>query len=211
MHYVNWAQGLPRVLLRRLYAAMQGFNEHDGLSMAAATAYYFALSLFPLMLILVAGLGIVLRTTAAGQDARTKVLQFIEQQASPELADQIGRALEVVSDRAAATGPIGFLVLLVTAILIFTQIDYSFQRIWGVTGKSHHGRLDWLWRLVSRRLRAVVMLLAAGAFVFLGTVASLVWSTAQAHLAKAFEILPDDGWALSLAMNVGLNFVAFAL
>ena len=83
----------PRRLVRRIFGAYQGFNEHDGFLMAAAMAYYFALSLFPLLLVLVAGLGVALQSTVAGQDAQERLLVAIEQQVSPELSQQIGRSL----------------------------------------------------------------------------------------------------------------------
>ena len=211
MRDANWATKLPRRLFARLNAALRGFVDHDGLLLAAATAYYFALSLFPLMLILVAGLGFALRSTAAGQDAREQLLEIIEQQASPELSQQIGRALEVVSDRALASGPIGFLVLIITAIMIFSQIDYAFDRIWHVPEQGRRSRFTWIRRLLFRRLKALLRLVGAGAFVFVGTVASLLWSAAQTHLPPAMDMLPEAGSALGLALNVGLNLLAFTV
>lgn len=211
MEYVDQVTNLPRRLGRRLIAAYQGFNDHDGLSMAAATAYYFALSLFPLLLIFVAGLGVALQTTTTGQDARERLLAFIQQQASPELASQIGRALRVVSENARASGPIGFGVLFVTAIAIFTQIDHSFNRIWNVADDPNHSWARWAWRLLFRRLKALLMLFAAGAFVIAATIASLVWSAVQVMMPTAFELVPDARIGLGLALNVALNFVAFTI
>jgi membrane protein len=211
MEYVDSAVGYPRRLMRRLLAAYQGFNAHDGSLMAAAMAYYFALSLFPLLLVLVAGLGVALKTTAAGQDARERLLTTIEQQASPELSEQIGRALEVVSRNASSGGPIGFLVLLVTAIAIFSQVDHAFNRIWRLADDPDQGWLVWLGRLAFRRFKALLMLLGAGAFVIAVTIATLVWSGVQAALPPAVQVGPDVGWAFGLMINVFLNFLAFAV
>src|SRR5690554_6294263 len=122
----------PRRVGQRLLAAYHGFNEHDGSMMAAAMAYYFALSLFPLLLVLVAGLGVDVASTVAGQDARQRLLATIEEQVSPELSQQVERALQVVSKRAAASGPIGFAALLITAVMIFSQVDQAFNRIWKI-------------------------------------------------------------------------------
>ena len=89
-----------RTFLRRLYAAGLRFSNDDGELYAAAVAYYVALSFFPLLLVLVASLGLVLEWTAAGQDARAELLTAIRQQASPDLAIQVDRALTAVSRRA---------------------------------------------------------------------------------------------------------------
>ena len=198
-------------LVRRLLAAYHGFNEHDGSLMAAAMAYYFALSLFPLLLVLVAGLGVALKSTAAGQDAQERLLLTIEHQVSPELSEQIGRALQTVSNNAASRGPIGFAVLLVTAIAIFTQVDHAFNRIWRLAEVEDEGWQAWLTRLVFRRFKALLMLLAAGAFVIAVTVASLVWSGVQAAVEPTLRIAPDVRWGVSLLLNTSLNFCAFTV
>ncbi len=199
----------PRRLVRRLLAAYQGFNEHDGSLMAAAMAYYFALSLFPLLLVLVAGLGIALQSTVAGQDAQERLLVAIEQQVSPELSSQIGRALRTVSNNASSRGPIGFVVLLVTAIAIFTQVDHAFNRIWRLPDDHAESWLTWVGRLAFQRFKALLMLLAAGAFVLAATIASLVWTAIQSAIQPTLELVPDVRWSLGLLINVCLNFCAF--
>ncbi len=211
MEALNLLTKYPRRLLQRLLAAYQGFNEHDGSLMAAAMAYYFALSLFPLLLVLVAGLGVALESTVTGQGARERVLAAIEQQASPELSDQIGRALEVVSKNASSGGPIGFVVLLVTAIAIFTQVDHAFNRIWRLPDNSKEGWATWLWRLAFQRMKAVLMLVGAGAFVIAVTVVSLFWSGIQAAIEPAFSLAPDLRWVMGLLLNTVLNFFAFTI
>jgi membrane protein len=201
----------PRRLVRRLLAAYQGFNEHDGSLMAGAMAYYFALSLFPLLLVLVAGLGVALQSTVAGQDAQERLLVAIEQQVSPELSSQIGRALRTVSNNASSRGPIGFVVLLVTAIAIFTQVDHAFNRIWRLPDDHVESWLTWVGRLAFQRFKALLMLLAAGAFVLAATIASLVWTAVQAAIQPTLELVPDIRWSMGLLINVCLNFCAFTL
>lgn len=201
----------PRRLLRRLLGAYHGFQEHDGSLMAAAMAYYFALSLFPLVLVLVAGLGIALKSTATGQDAQERLLVAIEQQVSPEVSSQIGRALKTVSSNASSRGPIGFAVLLVTAIAIFTQVDHAFNRIWRLPDDMEQSWLTWIWQLMFQRFKAVLMLLAAGAFVLAATIASLVWSAVQAAIEPTLELAPDVRWGMGLWINICLNFCAFTL
>src|SRR4051812_6888767 len=97
---------LPRKLARRLWTAHLNFQDHEGTLSAAGIAYYVALSFFPLLLVLVAGLSSVLQWTEFGQSARDELRKVIAQQASPDLAQQVDRSLKVVSDKAPAGGPI---------------------------------------------------------------------------------------------------------
>lgn len=201
----------PRRLFRRLLGAYHGFNEHDGFLMAAAIAYYLALSLFPMLLVLVAGLGFALQSTVVGQDAQERLLTAVEQQASPELSSQISKALEVVSARASSRGPIGFVVLLITAVAIFTQVDHAFNRIWRTEDDPNRGWLDMVWRLVFVRLKALLMLVAAGAFVLAATIASLVWSGIQSAIEPTVDVGQQVSGTIGFLINVFFNFLAFAL
>jgi membrane protein len=201
----------PRRVGRRLLAAYHGFNEHDGFLMAAAIAYYVALSFFPLLLVLVAGLGFALQSTAVGQDAQERLLAAVEQQASPELSSQIGSALAVVSERASSRGPIGFAALLVTAVLIFVQVDHAFNRIWRTEDDRNRGWLRMVWQLIFQRLKALLMLLAAGAFVLAATIAPLVWSGIEKALQPAVDVGQEISGGVAFSINVFFNFLAFAL
>jgi membrane protein len=197
---------LLRKLFGRLYAAATHFSTDDGLMVAAGMAYYVALSFFPLLLVLVAGLGLVIEWTKVGQDAREGLMQAIGQQASPELADEVNRALTAVSQQAPTGGPIGFVVLVISAIAIFAQLDAGFDRIWGLP--ANHSMTWWKWagRLVLVRLKALLMLLAVGGFVIAVMVASMVVSALKPHM----EIESSLHWATSLAINLLLNLAAFS-
>ncbi|HMP08189.1 MAG TPA: YhjD/YihY/BrkB family envelope integrity protein, partial [Lacipirellulaceae bacterium] len=108
---------LPRTV-NRLKHALIGFSAHDGSLVAAGIAYYVALAFFPLMLVLVAGIGKVLRDTGYGQDAQRQILDAIARQASPELAGHVEQALVGVARNAATGGSVGLAALVVTAIAI---------------------------------------------------------------------------------------------
>src|SRR3990170_2409707 len=98
---------LLRTIARRLWAGYSGFQDHEGTLAAAGIAYYVALSFFPLLLVLVAGLGWVLQWTDFGQAAQQELLTVLEQQISPDLAVQAERMLKLVSDRAFTGGRSG--------------------------------------------------------------------------------------------------------
>src|SRR6185503_19729478 len=107
---------LPRKLARRLWTAHLNFQDHEGTLSASGIAFYVALSFFPLLLVLVAGLSWILQWTQIGQNAWQALHDAISNQLSPDLAKQVGLTLRTVSDRAPSSGPIGFLVLVASAI-----------------------------------------------------------------------------------------------
>jgi membrane protein len=202
---------LPRKLARRLWLAHLGFQDHEGVLSAAGIAYYVALSFFPLLLVLVAGLGSVLAWTQAGQEAQHELLTAISNQASPDLAQQVERMLSAVKERAPASGPIGFLALVASAIAIFAQLDTAFDRIWRLPVDPHATWRNWVERLVFQRLKALGMLVGVGGFILLVMVTSMVWSGFEKSLQPRIEVGPWVHWASSLWINLLLNWMAFTM
>jgi membrane protein len=194
----------------RILAAYKIFSGQDGPLLAAAIAYYLAFSLFPLMLVLVAVLGWAFRFTAPGQKAEQQVLETISEQVSPALAEQLSAALGSVERSAPAGGVIGVVTLLVTAIALFTQIDYAFDRLWENAGAA----AGWRQRIVGvvlTRLKAVLMLIGVGAFVLAVMIASIVWQGVQKNIASAVEVGPWFERGVQPLIHIVLNVLAFAI
>jgi membrane protein len=196
-----------RILGRRLWAAHLGFQDHEGTLSAAGIAYYVALSFFPLLLLLVAAMSSFLQWTEIGQNARDELRKVIAQQASPDLAQQVDRSLREVSDRASATGPIGFLVLIISAIAMFAQLDAAFDRIWRLPPDPHMSWRRWIERLLFVRLKALGMLVGLGGFILLAMVASMI----VRGIEERWPIGPWLEWATSVWVNLLLNLIAFTL
>ncbi|RIK84633.1 MAG: hypothetical protein DCC67_04760 [Planctomycetota bacterium] len=196
---------------RRLSAAVGLFLKNDGLVLASSIAYSLALSLFPLMLVLIAGLGWAFRFTEAGRDAEQEVLAAIEEQISAELSAQVARTLQSVESSAGAGGAVGLLTLLVAAIAIFTQIDYAFDRIWE---NSAEARVTWrtrLWNLAFTRLKALAMLLGVGALVIAVMISSLVWTGLEQNLTTVVKFPAWINHVVQPALHVAVNALAFAV
>lgn len=196
---------------RRLWLAHLGFQDHEGTLSAAGIAYYVALSFFPLLLVLLAGLGSVLAWTQAGQEAQHELLVTIGQQASPDLAQQVEHVLNAVKQRAPAGGPIGFIALLVSAIAIFAQLDAAFDRIWRLPTDPHASWRHWAARLVYQRLKALAMLIGVGGFIVLVMLIGVIWSGVEKALEPQVMLAPWVQWASSVWINLLLNWMAFAI
>jgi membrane protein len=202
---------VPQKLGSRLWRAHLAFQEHEGSLSAASIAYYIALSFFPLLLVLVAGLAAVLECTQTGQNAQHELMRAIAQQGSPDLAKQVGRVLSTVQDRAPSTGPIGFLVLVASAIAIFGQLDAAFDRVWRVPTDPHANWLNWVGRLFFQRLKALGMLLGVAALILAVMISSMVWSGIQQKVEEQFPAARSVRWEVVLAINLALTWAALAV
>jgi len=159
---LRWLQGTFWPRLRR---AVNNWFEDYGSMMAAATAYYAALSIFPILLLLIAILGYVLRFSQTAQGAKAQLLQLVADNTSPQVSNHVADTLSSVQTSASIGGPAGLAVLIVTAIAVFSQVDTAMDRIWGLQGTGKPGVVATIRRLIFQRLRAFLMLCALGLVV----------------------------------------------
>ena len=153
-------------VLSVLQKTWEGWQEDDGFLLSAAMAYYAAFSLFPLCLVLISILGFVLRLSQRADNAQGVLLEQVEQQVGPWLADQLRALLVGVKSDAGLGGPLGAVALLAAAIVVFLQLDYIFGRIFGATRTSATTRWWGYVRIVLYdRLSAFLMLMAVGALL----------------------------------------------
>jgi membrane protein len=119
--------------------------------------------------------------------------------------------LQIVSDKAPTGGRIGFVVLLISAIATFAQLDAAFDRIWRQPLDPHETWVHWIIRLLVNRIKALAMLLGVGGFVIIAMVASMIWTGVQQAIEPAFAMPAWFEWATSLWISLLLNVLAFTL
>src|SRR5262245_52684632 len=116
-------------MVRRLWHIIEQtftrFSNNDGITLAAATAYYAAFSFFPLLWVLITGLGFALRLSETAQNARQQLLDLLAERTSPALADQVQNSLSDVQLGASSYGLFGPVILLFGAIGIFSQMEFA--------------------------------------------------------------------------------------
>jgi membrane protein len=185
------------------------WRDNDGHALAAALAYYAALSFFPLLLVLIAVLGFVLRHSAHAQHARAELLAQLADQTHRSLADSIDRVLQGVQGQAGLGGPLGLALGLLGAVGVFAQLDAAINRFW--RGVTPRGRGLWaaLRRVLGTRLRAFLTLAALSALVWVSFLGGLVWAGLRAWTADAPLAAPLWPW-LQAAAAILLNSLVFA-
>lgn len=205
---------IPRPLRRfwsHLMSAGSAWVADEGNLMSAAVAYYAALSFFPLMLILIAGLGMFLQLTELGQSAEDQVIEAIAEYASPSLAQQVRDVLARVGQKAGVSGPIGVLTLLFTALLLFAHFQYAFDRIWHVEEAEPETYMGMVFELLWYRVRAFLMVIGVGFLILLTFVSGLVLSAFQGYTEEIAWIGTGIYWFGQVALSVLLNSLLFGL
>ncbi len=196
---------------RDVRQAIERWFADDGSLMAAATAYYFGLSFFPLLLLLIAGLGWFLQHTNSGQDAREEVMTAIYQNVSPALKEYVDSALGKIEALSSINGPLGIITGLITALAAFAQLDSAMDRI-SNNGTGHaKSVLASAVGLVVQRGKAFLVLLGLGAIVLVVFLAGIALNAIEAHTSN---ILPWGGWftdATQIAVALTINALAFTL
>lgn len=158
------------------------WDEDEGFLRSAAMAYYAAFSLFPLCLVLMAGLGLVSRISVAVQVRQQDFLSLIEETVSPWLAQQLGALLADVKTQAGVGGPLGFVALVLGAMGIFVQLDGALDRIWGKQPSSAHGLWGVVRGVLVDRLTAFLMLAGLGALLGMVLIFNLVLAGAEQYI-----------------------------
>ncbi|MCS7304252.1 MAG: YihY/virulence factor BrkB family protein [Thermoguttaceae bacterium] len=187
----------------RLWRAMQNWQADQADQLAAALAYYALLSLFPLVLILLAAFGYVLRFVPQAQSAQQELLELTAENISPVIAGYLEQIFTQVQTQADVSGPVGLLVLVLTAIGIFSQLETAFDRIWQVPPAPWQGLWGAVGNALIYRFRAFLILLG----VVLGMVAAFFGSMALAAV-RTFTTSLWGGQLLWNALETAVGLLA---
>jgi len=203
---------LKKDILPLLKETWQEFQKDEAGQLGAALAYYAMFSIFPLLLLLIAGLGFVLRYWDAAIDVQQQILAAVARNLSPQLSTTLADILSGVKSQAGGATVIGVITLLIGASGVFQQLDYSFNKIWKVPKSTEPvGWVNTALNTVRNKLFSFGMVLAVG---FLLLVSMALSGVSQA-LLQGFQDLPVigsvAGFALGLALSLLLNTLVFAL
>ena len=142
------------------------FVEDDAMTLAAAISFYTALSLAPLILVILAVAGAIWGRDAAAGAMVGQIGGLIGQQAAQLTEEVIAKAAE--SDQRGWAAAIGIFMLLFGATTLFAQLQYSLNRIWEVKAKPGRGMI----LFIRKRLLSLGMILALGFLLMVSLVGS---------------------------------------
>lgn len=173
----------------------------------AALAYYTVLSLVPLLVVIIAIIGLILGQEAVQNHLLEQIGNMVGPQSAEAIKDMIQRASEPSSGIVASVLATG--TLLFGASGVFAQLQDSLNSIWGVKPKEGRG----LWGLIQDRFMSFAALLGTGFLLLVSLVLSAAlsafgkwfggWLPAPELVLQALELL------ISLAVITGLFAMMF--
>ncbi len=177
-----------------------------------AMVYYALVSLVPLLLLLLATLGLLLRVSEMAAATEQQVLRTIETSIGPGTADTIGALLVRLQEGSVVAMGAGVVGLLITGSALFRHLRLGFRALWKHDPPLAAGSVRGAVRdTLIEHATAFLMLLTAGVMLALtlGLIAVVHWLSAR------FDGLPrftdTAGWLLALPVSLGLATLTFAL
>jgi len=185
-------------LLKDAYAR---WKNHAGAKMGASLAYYAVLSLAPLVIIVIAIVGLVFGRDAA----REGLIAQVQALAGPDGASMINTMIASAQEPSSGilSAVIGILTLLFGASGVFSELRDSLNKIWEVKATPGSG----IWAMIRERFLTFGMVLGIGFLLLV----SLLLSAALAALGRFFgDSLPLPAFVLEGA-NVLVSIIVITL
>jgi membrane protein len=203
---------LRRDLLSLLKETYSEFQADEASTLGAALAYYALFSMFPLLLLLIAGLGYVLQYWDQAINVQDEILAAAARNFSSQVSDSLKQILSGIKNNAGGATVIGVITLLIGASNVFQQLDLSFNKIWKVPKPEQPiGLVASVLQTIRTKLFSFGMVLAVG---FLLLVSMALTGVTQA-LLDSFQNVPliggVAGFLIGLATTLLLNTLVFAL
>lgn len=160
--------------------------------LAAAMIYYALVSLVPLLLLLLAALGLLLRFSTLVADARTQVMLGIEAGFGQELAAAAKGLLDTLQQESIVATVIGLAGVLFTASVLFRHLRLSFRALWKHSPPLVSGTFAGSVRAMLREYVVAFLIVLGGGMLLLGTLVLLA-------AAQRLGVLPTAAGALIFA------------
>ncbi len=191
---------------RLIRQTFQEWSDDKISDQAAAVAYYSLFALAPLLIIVVAIVGLFYRDSAVVRDALVNEIGgLIGQQAALTIQQMMAGAS--MPGRSGLAMVLGIIVLLVSASAVFDLLQRILNTIWKVKPKPGLGIMD----MIKTRFFSFAMMLGMGFLLLV----SLIVSTAIAALNQLIAgYLPDAeilAHAIDLIISFGIVTLLFAV
>jgi membrane protein len=183
-------------LLKDTYA---DWSRHQAPKLGAALAYYTVLSLAPLVVVVIAVIGLVYGADAARGDIVRQIQDMVGRDGAAAIQTVIANANQPKSGILATL--LGLVTLFLGASGVFVELRDSLNKIWEVPPHPDGG----IWRTVRERFLSFGMVLAIGFLLLVSLVLSAAIAAASTFLNG---LMPIPAWVLH-AVNSVLSLVVF--
>lgn len=170
-------------LLKQTY---ESWSNHNIAREGAALAYYTIFSLAPLLIIAVGISGMIIGEQAARGELQRQLTQIVGPQTAAAVQSMVANAHRSGSGVVATI--VGFVVLILGALGVFSQLQESLDLIWNVQPKPGRGVSGMIWA----RVWSFLMVLGIGILILV----SVAVSTALSSLNHFIHLSSLPGGAI---------------
>ena len=186
-------------------AAVQNWLDSQAFIYAAALAFFTVFSIAPVLVVVVALVGLVLGESAV----QGQLFAQLEGTIGPEAAGVIQTAVANSQIDQSGIWPalIGIFATIVGATTVFAKMQQSLNQIWGVAPRPSRNNL---WLLIKSRLLSLTLILAIGFILLVSLMLSVAFSAIMAFADSWLPIPGPAMVAIEFALSLSLTTLLFA-
>jgi membrane protein len=180
-----------RAFIGLLRAAGLEYERDYARYFAAAMIYYALMSLVPLLLLLMAGLGLLLRLSPAVAAAQETLLKAVEDSFGSDVGSTVERLAHALEQQSVVSLTVSLVGLLVTGSVLVRHLQLSFRAIWHYPALLVSGPIiQAVLRMVGQALLAYILVVGGAAVLLLSLVlvAGMNWLMGRVTGDWAFSI-----------------------
>ncbi|MBA4189594.1 MAG: hypothetical protein C0467_16535 [Planctomycetaceae bacterium] len=182
------------------------FWEDKGQRLGAALAFYSALSLSPLLLVVVAIVGLGFGQEAARGEIVEQLRDTIGQEAAVTVEQLVAKS--AVSSHSIVAAMVAFVVLLFGASGIFSELQSALNTIWQIPRRKSQGGIS---GFVRERLLSFLLVAGTAFLLFVSLVISAILAGVEARVSGLVPQWATLAGGLNFLVSLGLTTVLFAM
>jgi membrane protein len=186
--------------------AFSEWMEHNAPKLGAALAYYSVLSLAPLLVVILAIVGLALGQGAAQGQIMAQIRGMLGDEGAKAIQAVIANASKPKAGGLATV--LGLLTLFISTSGVFAELHDSLNRIWEVKAKP---RGNFLVSLLRDRIFSFGMVLAVGFLLLVSLMASAALAGAAKYVSGALPLAPAVLFVLNNLLSLAVITVLFAM
>ncbi|WP_461449187.1 YihY/virulence factor BrkB family protein [Mucilaginibacter sp.] len=188
-----------------ILATFMSFINDNGLKLSASLAYYTIFSIAPLLVLILALIGLFLRDAQNRELLYVQIQHYMGMQASTQIKDIIKNyAVHAKSVAALISGGI---ILLIGASSMFVEIQDSLNIIWRVKAKPKRG---WL-KLIQNRFLSFSLIASLGFLLLVSLVVNILVSALSDKIQYFFPGVTVIIFVINLAITFVVITVLFTI
>jgi membrane protein len=201
-----------RALITLLRAAWREYERDYAKYFAGAMVYYALVSIVPLLLLVLATLGLLLRFSDAASVAEQRILEAVEGNLGPEMKVAIDALLHRLSDGSIVAIVVSVIGMLITASALFRHLRLTFRALWKHQPPMVSGSVRGAVReTLLEQAVGFLMVLTAGALLVLTLALTAIVHWLSGFFSELPRFSDTIGWLLALPIPLVLATVTFAL